>query len=420
MRFLIYDSLFLLFALLYFPYLVLRGKWHKGFYLRFGFSFKSIQQHLGKDPRIWIHAVSVGEVLAVEGLIKILQERFPRYKIILSTVTRTGYQIACSKLPKGIPVIFAPLDLSWVVRQFIKVIDPKIYICVETEIWPNLFYALWKKKIPIVLVNGRVSKKSFRNYSLFSFLTKSVLGCVCEYLMQTQDDQDRLIRLGVARDRIRVVGNLKFDETEKEFPQPQKWGFNPLDWLLIAGSTHPGEEEILLKIYQEIGGQFKRLKLILAPRHIERVKEIEECVLRKGLPCQRLSQSAQEKKSPPVVIVDTIGQLKSLYALAKIVFVGKSLKGKGGQNILEPAMLGKAIIVGPHMQNFNDIMKTFLKSNAIIQVPDEHSLKSEIVRLLSDPQECALIGERARQTVEANRGNALKTVEILGEYLKSN
>lgn len=415
MMFIIYDIIYILYAVLYFPYLVIRGKWHSGFKMRFGCFAPSLVERFAGNRTIWFHAVSVGEVLAVADLIRRIRGAFPQYRIVCSTVTQTGNRLAQEHLGNDAVVLYAPLDLSPVVRRFIAVIRPKIYIAAETEIWPNLYTALCQKGVPVIQINGRISDKAFRGYKRVAFLMKRVLDCVDLFCMQSPLDADRIRQMGAAPEKVRVVGNLKFDN----IPPPvdmrkEDLGFHADEDLLIAGSTHPGEEDILLGVYGQLAEEFRHLRLVIAPRHVERAGEVMRLAEGKGHTAVRFSQIRKGAgNSTAVVVVDTIGHLRTLYGLAKVVFIGKTLAVGGGQNVIEPACFGKPTIVGPLTQNFKDVVGILLKAQALIQVNDAHELLMQIRDLLAGPEKAERIGEAARQTVKKYQGATLRTVEAI-------
>lgn len=418
--FILYDLIFIVFALVYLPYALIKGKWPKDFLARLGKMPGAWEHTSHANPNLWVHAVSVGEVLAIVDLVKRLKEKFPQYNIVCSTVTKTGNDLARKELKDSALVIYAPFDLSWVVRQFIKLIKPVIYISAETEIWPNLYAALLARNVPVVQVNGRISDKSFNGYKKIMFLTRKILKGVNLFCMQTPMDAQRIIMLGGEPARVMVLGNMKFDMafSAKEFKN-QDFGFGENDIIWVAGSTHPGEEEIILDVYERLKKENLSLRLIIAPRHIERSEEVMGIIKNKGYGFINFSQLKNKIFSQDMVLVmDTIGQLRDLYSIAKIVFVGKSLTGQGGQNIIEPAFFGKPIIVGPNTQNFKDIINIFLRENALIQVMDENMLEREMSSLLKDHGRIQKIGSAARRVVEQNQGATLKTIDAVSQFLK--
>lgn len=417
----IYNILFALFSFFYLPYLFIRGKWHSQFKTRLGCFPSSWNKELKGEKCIWIHAVSVGEVLVVVDLIKRIKSTFPEYKIVCSTVTETGNAVACKQLDSSCLVIYAPLDFSWIVRKFIAIIKPSIYISTETEIWPNLYTALYRIGIPIFQINGRISDKSFKGYLRIRPLTKHVLSCVKLFYMQSPADADRIRRLGAEDEKVHVVGNLKFDTVPNSSNvEKADLGFQASEDLLIGGSTHPGEEEILIDVYKRVAVEFSNVRLVLAPRHVDRVNEVSRLIEEKGYKVVRLSQINQEQGSDPgaIIVVDTIGQLRSLYSLAKIVFIGKSLTVGGGQNMIESAYFGKPTITGPMTQNFKDVVSIFKKSDALIEVQNKEQLFDEILGLLKDPGRAQRIGDAARQAVLKQQGATAQTVDAISGLLK--
>ncbi len=417
--FIVYDLLFILFALLYFPCLLIRGKWHSGFKMRLGNLDHLAAEKLEGKPCLWIHAVSVGEVLAIVDLVQKLREVLPQYTIICSTVTKTGNQLAQEKLGDDCTIIYAPLDFSWVVRKFVNTINPKIYISTETEIWPNLYTALHKRSIPILQINGRISDKAFKGYQRVRFLTKRILSCVDIFCMQSLLDAQRIEQLGALKEKIRIVGNLKFDNMPSSIKiRKEDLGFREDEDLLIAGSTHPGEEDLLIDVYKKLAEEFSNLRLVIAPRHIERTDAVMQLIEKKDFKPVRFSQiNTNEKGSGSIVVIDTIGHLRHMYGLAKIVFIGKTLTVGGGQNMIESASLGKPTIVGPLTQNFKDAVSIFLKEKALIQVKDSEELLASIRELLKDPEKSAAMGEAARKAVEKYQGATSKTIGAIEELL---
>lgn len=415
----VYDLFFIVFCFFYFPYLISKGKWHRDFFIRLGLFPKGLLAGLKEKDNIWIHAVSVGEVLAVLDLIQRIKVRFPTYKIVLSCVTKAGYQIARAKLQGDVIPVYAPLDFSIIVRRYINAIKPKIYIIAETEIWPNLFTMLSRNGIPIIQINGRISGQSFKGYEKVSFFIKRVLLCVNLFCMQTSSDADRLKELEVPPEKIRVIGNLKFDDLPSvtDFSLTD-YGFEDHEWLWIAGSTHPGEEEIILQIFKSISPEFPKLRLVIAPRHVERTNEVAKLIEGLGYAPAKFSQLTGDKTGKDsVMIVDTIGHLRSLYSLAKIVFVGKSLTVGGGHNIIEPAFFSKPVLVGPLTENFKDIVEIFLEKKAIVQVKDPDDLLLKIKELLRSPEKMERIGRLSKEVVEHYQGAGEKTAEIISAFL---
>ncbi|MGE3980995.1 MAG: 3-deoxy-D-manno-octulosonic acid transferase [Candidatus Omnitrophota bacterium] len=410
--FIIFDIFYLILLFFYLPVLGIKRKLHRGYKMRMGFLSDDLKRKLSSKPNIWLHAVSVGEVLAIADLVEKLKEKFPEKQIVCSVVTKTGYQIANQKLGKGVVVVYAPLDFSFVVGRFIRNIRPEIYILAETEIWPNLFHFLNHARVPIIQVNGRISDKSYSGYKRVGFITKAVLSNVKRFCMQSQTDAERIIHLGARPETVSVIGNLKFDNLPGR-DDSHKSGLTANDrnqWL-IAGSTHPGEEEIVLDSFVQLKRKYDRARLILCPRHVERTADIHSLIKLKQLCPVNLSvfnQGSDEGES--IIVVDTIGQLRSLYKAAKVVIIGKTFRVGGGQNMIEPASFGKPVIVGPLTYNFKDIVDLLSREKALVQVSSSDELTEELIDLWGNAVRCQSLGMAAQRVVEKYKGATSKTV----------
>lgn len=400
------DFILFIYALIYWPYLVLSGRWYKGYEIRLGFFSSELKNRLAsasKHRSIWIHAVSVGEVLAIIPLVANLKTRFRSNPIVVTTTTKTGYQLAKDKLGQQAIVMPSPVDFRLVTAQFVRLINPRIYIVAETEIWPHLFGHLWQQKVPIVMVNGRISDVSYRRYKAIKFLLKNILGKVSLFCMQSAKDAQRIIELGAPAEKVMTAGNIKFDDdkgycTGEPSVRPY-FSNNKLLW--VAGSTHPGEEEIILDVFAKHKDGWN---LVIAPRHVQRSSQIKRLVASRGL-------------ENFVTVVDTIGQLRSFYAKSSLVFVGKSLCGGGGHNIIEPAFYAKPIIVGPLMQNFQDITALFKNQDAIVQVKNVHEFEIEVNRLMGNALLREQLGQKALSVVKANQGAGARTLQAMEKWL---
>jgi 3-deoxy-D-manno-octulosonic-acid transferase len=414
---LILDFLFVLAFLCYIPSLTIRKKWHKGFWDRFGFLPQSLVTELSGHKKIWIHAVSVGEVLAIVDLVKRMAKEHSDCKIICSTVTKTGHKIAMDNLKDVATIIYAPLDFSWVVQKYVRLIDPRIYIATETELWPNLYQCLNENNVPIIQINGRISDKAYNGYRRIKFFTKRILKFVTYFIMQTQTDADRIEDLGASPEKIKVFGNIKFDNVpEINRSELAKLPFAKDD-ILLAGSTHPGEEEIILQAYQQLIKNFPELRLVITPRHVDRSPEIAKIVEAKGFkPILFSAMDGQTLNRNSVVVVDMMGQLRNLYALAKIVFIGKTFRVGGAQNMIEPASFAKAVVVGPQTYNFRDVVKIFLDEEAMLQV-EEEALAGTLLDLLKDDYKRKEIEQKAALIVERYKGATTKTLEVISSLL---
>lgn len=412
---LLFDLIFLVYMICYLPVLFLRGKWHDGMMTRLGFIPAGVRKQLTGRRNIWLHAVSVGEVAAIDGLIRQLRTKLPDRQIVLSVTTQTGYSLAQRNYQGLAVVIWSPLDLSPVVRDFVSAIRPEIYIAAETELWPNLFTRLAEEKVKILIVNGRISDEAFPRYRLVSLLLRTVLSKVSAFCVQSELDAKKMIRLGAPAERVQNVGNIKFDIIPAvPATSVQDLGLEQGRMVWVAGSTHAGEEDIVVDIYKSLRAGFPELRLVIAPRHPERAPGIVQSIRNNGLEPVLFSSSRRTTIGPEqVMVVDTIGQLLRFYSAAAVVFVGKSLTVKGGHNIIEPAVLGKPILIGPYMHNFMEITRVFLNGQAVIQVRDAAGLKQEVSRLLSSTEERVKLGERARAVVQQNQGAMERTIAII-------
>ncbi|MFT5387809.1 MAG: 3-deoxy-D-manno-octulosonic-acid transferase [Lysobacterales bacterium] len=415
----VFYNIILVFILVaYIPHLFLRKKWHEGLWKQVGGDLNFLNK-IEQGENVWIHAVSVGEVLAIEGFVCELAKKYPKYQIIVSTVTRTGQKLAKERLNGVAKVIYAPFDFSWVVRKYIKAINPKVYFAAETEIWPNLYRFLDKEGVPIIQLNGRISDSSYKGYKMIKLLVESVLNRVSLFCMQSPLDKERIEVLGADINKVHVLGNMKFDNLKDVKKLSRKeWGYSSKDIILVAGSTHPGEEEILIDTYKNLLKEYPSVRFILAPRHIERTKNLVDLIKSKGLNVVCLSQKDNfSSDEGTVLLVDTIGKLKQIYTLANIVFIGKTLIGRGGQNILEPAIAGKPIVVGPNMQNFKDILAIFRRNAALIEVEDSDDLLVKLKMLLNDEELREEYGVLAHNLIDQHTGATDKTLDAVEQYL---
>lgn len=415
----LFDILYAVVFLLYLPFLFFRRKWHAGFLERFGFLSPPLALRLSQGQNIWLHAVSVGEVAAMAGVIEALKGQHPHHRLVLTVTTKAGHLFAMRKYQSAAEVVWSPLDFSLTVDHFVRVIRPVIYIAAETELWPNLFARLASDRIPVVVLNGRISDQSFPRYNMVKRLLPKMLGQVRSFAMQSQEDARRIIALGAPPTRVQVMGNVKYDNI------PDVSNVNQVDFgcaqdvsFLVAGSTHPGEEDVLLRIFKSMTAEYPHLRLALAPRHPERAAQIASLVLNQGFKPVLLSQVAGVLRQNEVLIVDTIGHLLQLYSLASVVFVGKSLKVGGGHNIIEPAVFAKPVIVGPMMQNFKDITGEFLRCNALIQVAGEDDLKAAVLKCLSDPDFASQLGARAKSVVMSNQGATQRAMALINNAMR--
>jgi len=419
----LYDIAFAIFAIFYVPTLIFKGKLHGSFAERFGCYPKEKAEALDRAQHvIWIQAVSVGEVALCKSLVPMLRERFPWSAIVFSTITKTGNDLAQKLYSKDAIVIYFPLDLSFIARKVVKLIDPKLYIMVETEIWPNVIKEVSKKGAPVVMLNGRISDRSFGKYRLAKPFLKGTLASIQAFCMQSQTDADRIIELGAPKERVSVTGSMKFDmrvETAADAGERVKklFGLLPDEGLFVAGSTHKGEEEVVLSVFKKLKKEFPSLRLLIAPRHIDRSGDVIGMAKSLGFDAVRVSDLGKAQSTVagkrPVFILDTIGQLSDIFSVATIVFIGGSLIEHGGQNPIEPAAFGKPVLFGPHMFNFREIVKTLLDNDGAIQVKSGDDLFMWAASLLRDRSRMSGIGENARHAVISCRGATIRNVEVI-------
>lgn len=411
MRRWIYDLGFLIFGILSLPHFLgrLRQAQAPGRLIqeRFGFLPREPLALFRKTRPLWIHCVSVGEVLAAERFIRLILERKPEQTLVLTTVTSTGQQMAKRWESERLKVFYFPFDFQSVVRRFFKDLKPVCLLLVETELWPNTIEEAGRRQIPVGMINGRISERSFHSFRRFSFLFRPVFSKVDFFLVQTQKDRDRWISLGVDRDRVEVTGNMKLDNFQGNGRREEgrnglreKWGFLGSDQILVGGSTHPGEEEILLRAVRELQGEFP-LKLLLAPRHIERAERILRQARKFGF---ETALASQRPSTFQVLILDQLGKLRDLYPLADAVFMGGSLVRHGGQNPVEPATHRRAIIHGPWVFNFEELYDCLDEEGASLRVASESELVFVLKRILGSEREKEHLGTRAYEVLAKLQG----------------
>jgi 3-deoxy-D-manno-octulosonic-acid transferase len=393
---------------------------------------KSLRQRRGhlpgtlnpdRQPSIWVHAVSVGEVLAARPLVRVMKERAPLLRVFVSTTTLTGQDIAGKGARDADGVFFAPFDFPGSVRRALDSLNPSLLVLVETEIWPNLIHEAKRRGTRVAIVNGRLSERSHSGYRRIRPFLRRVLEEIDLFLMQSEAHAGRIRDLGAPTDRVHVTGNLKFDALETprtpdelaRLLTPATRAGRP---LVVAGSTVEGEEELVLAAFREACARVPEAGLVLAPRHPERFTAAAALVTAAGFPVVRRTALAPGALgNGQVVLLDTIGELAQVYPLASVVFVGGSLVPRGGHNVLEAAVAGKPVIVGPHMHNFQEIADEFRAEEAIVEAADAAALGRELVSLLTDEPRRRRLGERARGLLERNRGALARTGDALAGLL---
>ena len=446
----VYSLLMGLAALLLSPYWLIQGLRH-GKYLsnlseRLGFSFPSLSKlPADRAGAIWIHAVSVGEVLSGVALAKSLKQAYPERPLIVSTTTMTGQALARQRMPFADAVIYFPLDWAFCVRRALRVVQPAVVVVLETEIWPNFLREAGRRKIPVIFVSGRISDRSFARYQSyfgkFGFFLRpflrSALGHASAFLMQSQNDADRIRALGAPVDRVSVSGNMKYDQA-LPVPTPlsawleaeaRRQGRSP---IIVAGSVVASEEPLALIAFGTLQGEYPNALLLLAPRKPEHFQQAADFIhesRRKFLRRSQLSVPKPGTAGQPtngegaissdvtVVLVDSIGELASLYGIADGAFVGGSLVESGGHNILEPAAFGRIPVFGPSMENFAETASRFVAAGAAIQVTSPEDAGVAWIELLRDPERQRRMGETAKRLVDESRGATARAMAEIAKHL---
>jgi 3-deoxy-D-manno-octulosonic-acid transferase len=395
------------------------GKYIAGLRQRLG----SIPPVNGK-PVIWLHCVSVGETQAARPLAKRLKQQFPHHDLVVSTITLTGQTLARDVFRnQAKSVFYFPFDWGWTVRRALKAVNPAVVLIMETELWPNFLRECKTRRIPVALVNGRISRQSYRRYRLIKSFFRRVLSSLSIAVMQSEADAARLEELGMPRERLFTAGNLKFDAehtgelTGKTEELRKRFAFDSNVPLILAASTHGPEEDIIVESIQKLK---QPVRLMLAPRHPERFNEVAGLLQKSGLSWTRRTNPPDASDADAsVILLDTIGELPATYSLAQIVFVGGSIVDKGGHNVLEPAAAGATVVTGAHTHNFHAIVDLMNEAGALVQLPAlEAAAASEELaymfeKLLASPAEREELGRRAKQLITANKGAADRTIQLI-------
>ncbi len=428
----LYNCAFTLVYLLMLPYFLRRmwrrGGYRRGFLQRLGRYDDETRARLDAIPRaqrVWVHAVSVGEIRVALDFISELRRRRPELFFILTTTTSTGHALARGQMDQRDLLLYYPVDFPPVARRVVNRLQPRALVLVDGEFWPNLLRTLHARRIPAALINGRVSERSFRGYRRLRRWVAPVLAGLDFCGMQSREDAERLTALGANPARVQVLGSAKYDvalaarrahDGAAVRRALQAAGYGDAARFLVGGSTWPGEEAVLLEAFKRLREQDPAARLILAPRHMERAGEVRAEIERAGLRAALWSDLQTLPATPAsalpsrpnenVLLVDTTGDLPAFYSQADVIFVGKSLCRHGGQNVVEPAAFGKAVVTGPHMENFSGVTEDLLAADALIQVQDRMELDCALLRLWRDPNLCRQYGERARKLVESKAGVA--------------
>jgi 3-deoxy-D-manno-octulosonic-acid transferase len=427
--------MYLLYSVLVLAFLVVVSPWFLYQAIRYKKYVASLGQRMGYLPvsfnmdaehSIWIHAVSVGEVLTARPVVRDLRARYPRLRIFLSTTTLAGQQLARRSAHDADAVFYFPFDLNMFVRRTLNLVRPRLFIMMETEIWPNLLRECRRRGVKTAIVNGRLSERSYSRYRLVRGFMRRVLADIDRFCVQSDESARRFIALGASASALTVTGSLKFDSLDlgqgtharardrvlRHFRVPSS---RP---VVVAGSTMKGEEAVVLRAFRRLRSAAPNALLIVAPRHPERFADVARLCKEEGLKTLlRTELPIDAEPRADVVVLDSIGELATIYQIASVVFVGGSLVATGGHNILEPAVFGKPIVFGPHMENFAEIAAAFVANGAAIQVRADRELEDTLRALLTDPVRRARLGAAARALVEANRGAKDKSLQVLSELL---
>ncbi len=430
----VYPLLYTVLMLLYLPWQWLR-EWRGGgiaapVLQRAGFDSKQLAALSAKPrPRLWVHAVSVGEVNVVKPLLERLDLKPDQ--LFVSTITTTGQELARRLYGERASLFYFPLDWAFSCRRYLRAIDPDAVLLAETELWPGFIRAAGNRAVPLVLVNGRLSDRAFRRYRRIRFLLRPLWSRFERFCVQSRQDRERILELGAPEARINLMGNLKYDYQLEADPEKQQLVerlqrlLKPHegDLLWVCGSTREREEALLLPVFAQLRERFPQLRLLLAPRHPHRGEEIVEaarkrwsCIRRSEWPAQPVAGQTA-RPSPDVFVLDTIGELSHLYEIADVVFIGGSLVPWGGHNIIEAAHFSQPILFGPHMQNFREIAETFVQRYAALQVQSPEELRDRLTGLLEDPAARRWLGRNARKVIRDNQGAVERTAEVIEELL---
>jgi 3-deoxy-D-manno-octulosonic-acid transferase len=426
----LYSLLIVIFGVVAAPYLAYQALRYKKYIGSLGqrMGYLPVSFNLDGEESIWIHAVSVGEALTVRALVADLRRRYPNLRMFLSTTTLAGQQVARRNVPDVDAVFYFPFDLSFIVRRTLRLVKPRLFIMMETEIWPNLLRQCKRIGVATVMVNGRISSRSYPRYKLVKPFFRRVLADVDRFCMQSDESARRLVDMGAEPGRVVVTGSLKFDsmqvpgattiEGRGQYRVLRYFRMSANRPVIVAGSTMGDEEEVVLQAFRRIRANVPNLLLVIAPRNPERFGGVLQLAKNQAFVTARRSDlPIDAEPRAEVVVLDTIGELAQVYQIATAVFVGGSLVENGGHNILEPAVFGKPIVFGSHMENFREIADAFVAHGAGIQVSSARGLEEALLALLTDPVRRARLGAAARALVESNRGAKDKSLAAIAQVL---
>ncbi len=427
---LLYNIAAIIIVILIIPMFMVRSVREKGFVERIRQSLGFFPEHaldkVEKKDCIWVHAASVGEIVATSPLIKEFRKEFPKSPILVSVVTTSGYEMANRIIKDADAIIYFPLDLPWLAGHVLRRIRPRVFLPVETELWPNFLRTARKIHVPVMMVNGRISDKSVKQYKHLHSLLRNMIGTVKLFAMQSPIDAEYIMRLGAPQELVTVTGNTKFDQTYTDVSPEEKqkiieeMGLSKNDGIFLAGSTHRGEEEAVLQAFKAVRETHPHARLVIAPRELLRTMEVVHLCRKAGFSVTTRTKLQNEApQDEDIVILDTIGELGKVYSIGDVVFVGGSLVPHGGHNILEPAAHGKAIIVGSHMFNFKDTYALFKNRDACLTVKNGEELAKQVTRLFDELEHRHRMEEETRAIVRENKGASRKSAILLHQMLES-
>ncbi len=422
----VYNALiggaFPLFLIYYGANRLLKGKYRESAPYRLGLRFAEF----GKPSKgsIWIHALSVGETMAAIPLVKAIKETRPVDTIVFSTSTETGQKTAQKNLRDYVSRFFyMPHDFSWAIRKVVSTLSPRIFLTIETDAWPNLLTFLRLNGIPAFLVNGRISPKSLKRFLMVQNFSKRLFQSFEMCMVQSSNDAGKLVKLGLDAGKVRNTGNLKFDmlpsvSAEEKESLARELGLKRDDKVWVAGSTHGGEEEIIIDVFRFMETRIPGLKLVLVPRHPDRAARVKDMVVKKGLNCSLRSTNKGFGTTAKVLVVDTLGELARLYSLAIVAFIGGSLVPVGGHNPLEALAFGVPVVFGKYMFNFKEIEELLLDANCALKVTDKKNMAAAMIDLFEEPDRLKQMGSNAQRVILQNRGATKRVIETITPYLR--
>ena len=428
MLYTLYQLFGWLFFIAVFPFacvfLGLSSKHRQGLRQRFG-HVEDVQLDEEKPVRIWLHASSVGEIQVAKALIPEIKRQLPEASIVVSTGNRHGMAVAAQLLPEDVPCFFAPLDLIGIVNRTLETIRPTIYVCLETELWPNMIRQAQQHGAKLFLLNGRLSEKSFAGYRKIKGFMSDLLSCFTKISVIQGGDAKRFRALGADPANIRILGNAKYDQsTAQTNPHPaeryrQMLNIHRQQPVLVTGSTHTGEEAMLIEVFRALQQRLPDLVWVIAPRHLRRLTEIEKLFAEEGIATMRLRQIQEQGRSTEVVLIDTMGELAGLYSMATYVFCGGSLVERGGHNVLEAAAWGTPVFYGPHMADFSDAKALLEAEGAGFRVKTPQELTGRLLYFVEKPEEYSVAGRSAMKVAARQQGSAQKQIALIKEDLHS-